>query len=130
MTGYENYNFAEFDKARDYLITLGYDVISPADEDRKLGLDPTKGLAPKGYWESEEVRFAFYRKCMMADLDWVARVDVVYFLRGWEKSRGARAEYTAALFYFELCNGSPGLLFQDGAAVGLQYVPMLGALPE
>ena len=40
MRGITYYNFPEFDAARDRLTALGFEVLSPADMDRKAGLDP------------------------------------------------------------------------------------------
>ena len=39
MTGRPQFNFPEFDRARDHLLALGHTVTSPADEDRKRGFD-------------------------------------------------------------------------------------------
>ncbi|MFA6690339.1 MAG: DUF4406 domain-containing protein, partial [Sphaerochaetaceae bacterium] len=40
MRGITYYNFPAFDAARDRLTALGFEVLSPADMDRKAGLDP------------------------------------------------------------------------------------------
>ena len=40
MRGITYYNFPAFDAARDRLTALGFEVLSPADMDRKMGLDP------------------------------------------------------------------------------------------
>jgi len=123
MTGYPLSNFPAFDAARDALTAQGYDVVSPADLDRKIGMDPTKGLSPPGYEEHDHIRWRFNRSFMRNDLRLVSEVDFMFFLRGWEKSRGARAEYAAACFYRDLCGGKPQLLFQEGAAKGLAFFP-------
>lgn len=90
MTGYQNYNFAAFDKARDKLNAEGWTVISPADIDRENGFDALKGDDP------EIVTKEFMRRAMRADLDALQRVDAIYMLEGWEKSKGATAEYHVA----------------------------------
>jgi hypothetical protein len=122
MTGYDAFNFPAFDAARDSLRELGYDVTSPADIDRSLGLDPLLGRTPPN-WDNPDVQQATIRGMMREDLRIISQVDFVYFLRGWEKSRGARAEYTTAVFYRDMCGGKPQLMFEKGAVEGLDYVP-------
>lgn len=90
MTGYKDFNFAAFDKARNKLNDEGWTVVSPADIDRENGFDALKGDSV------ELVTKEFMRKAIRADLDALQRVDAIYMLEGWEKSKGARAEYHVA----------------------------------
>jgi hypothetical protein len=126
MSGYELLNFPAFDAARDRLSKLGFKVLSPADHDREAGLDPADDESPLAtlFKKNPVARQNFIRRMMKWDLRAVGRVDFVYFLKGWEKSRGARAEYAAACFYRDLCGDKPGLMFEPGAAMGLDFTPM------
>jgi hypothetical protein len=126
MSGYELLNFPAFDAARDRLSKLGFKVLSPADHDREAGLDPADDESPLAtlFKKNPVARQNFIRRMMKWDLRAVGRVDFVYFMKGWEKSRGARAEYAAACFYRDLCGHKPGLMFEPGAAMGLDFTPM------
>lgn len=90
MTGYKDFNFAAFDKARNKLNDEGWTVISPADIDRENGFDALKGDSP------ELVTKEFMRKAMRADLDALQKVDAIYMLTGWQDSKGACAEFSVA----------------------------------
>ena len=90
MTGYENYNFAAFDAAKDWLFNVyGMEsVISPADMDRELGIEPDAN----GDIENFDYRAAIKRCCLA-----VCECDSIYMLAGWENSKGARAEHAIAV---------------------------------
>ena len=88
MTGYPAHNFPAFDAARDRLGAEGHDVITPADIDRGFGID---GTAER--YDPSELRRVF-----RADIDAVFGADAIYMLRGWEASRGARAEHAVAVW--------------------------------
>lgn len=86
MRGIPLFNFPAFDEARDELLAEEWEVISPADEDRKRGETPTKdgdGAAHISYY-------------MEHDLAAVARANAVFLLPGWRHSRGATLEYFVA----------------------------------
>lgn len=86
MRGYENFNFAAFDAAAANLRAQGYEVFSPADNDRE------KGYVGKPV---EEIM----RDCIMDDLTYIARqADAVALLPGWEASKGVAAEVALAIF--------------------------------
>lgn len=83
MRGYYNSNFANFDKARDYLLSKKHRVISPAD------LDRVQGIVSDGTATGE-----LFRTCMFLDIEVLLRyVDGIYFLDRWWKSEGAVTEY-------------------------------------
>ena len=89
MTGYENYNFAAFDRAKQHLQMCVYErVISPADMDRELGIEPDAN----GDIENFDYRAALKRCCIA-----VCECDSIYMLSGWENSKGARAEHAIAV---------------------------------
>lgn len=76
MTGYELFNFPEFNRVAELLRRRGYAVINPAD----------KGIIDGWTW-------ADYLKY---DLAQVIRCDGVATLDGWQHSKGARLECTVA----------------------------------
>lgn len=88
MRGIPLYNFPEFDRVAGLLHSAGYDVISPADLDRKVGFNPDKG---------DEADEAFIRAAMKRDIEAIIdRADAVALLDGWEASKGATAEVAMA----------------------------------
>jgi hypothetical protein len=103
MTGYAEFNFPAFDKARD-ILEPDWHVISPADMDRELGFEVWHDVTP-----------TFERNAMLRDIDAVMQVDAVYALKGWERSKGASAEVALAkwrgipVHYEEVANGTPAL---------------------
>ena len=83
MTGLYNYNFEWFDRARDYLIELGHDPVSPADLDRVEGFDGN-GPTPSNMTLEACLRRDFAAIC--------DGVEAIAFGPHWSDSRGARAE--------------------------------------
>lgn len=88
MRGYEHHNFPAFDEAKTRLIAAGYDVISPADLDRALGIHAD--ITDDEFTEQN------LRDCMKADMDAITECDTIALLPGWEESRGARPEIVLA----------------------------------
>jgi len=72
MTGILELNFPAFHDAAALLRSQGYDVVNPAE----INADPTAG------WQA----------CMRADIRELVTCDAVYFLPGFDKSRGAQLE--------------------------------------
>lgn len=85
MSGYEDFNFPAFDEAAEQLTAAGYDVINPAEEDRKLGIDPSM---PQSLFTEQD-----YHEAMKRDIPLVLSVDGVALLPGWRRSRGANIEH-------------------------------------
>jgi hypothetical protein len=85
MRGIKDSNFPEFDKNRDYLKNLGWDVISPADLDRKYGVD----------WTREPTEEEF-KTIMRHDYAAMLECDAIAFLLGWQASKGAQLEFAFA----------------------------------
>lgn len=77
MRGIKDFNFPAFDAARDRLLKLGVEVISPADMDRQLGHGTNRDYAKR-------------------DTKAILECDAIYMLKGWEKSVGAIAEHALA----------------------------------
>jgi len=88
MTGYPEWNFPAFADAAERLRAIGYDVVSPAEEDLSSGFDP---LAPVAQYTP-----AMYQAAMRKDIGLVLASDGVAVLTGWGQSRGARVEVAVA----------------------------------
>ena len=87
MTGIDKFNFPAFDQAAMWLGRCGYDVVSPAQLDRDAGFDP------KDYLPERDLAGIVRR-----DVNAVLECDSIFMLDGWEKSRGARAEWELAVW--------------------------------
>lgn len=94
MRGYQFYHHDAFDSAAKRLREFGYEVINPAEIDRRGGLDPYRlpcdhdwNTIPAGFDLNETIR---------RDIDAVLDVDGVAVLDGWNKSKGASAEAAVA----------------------------------
>lgn len=88
MTGYEFYNFPLFDEAQKYIEQVHHwNVVSPADHDRKEGFDPEDTLCPE---LTDARRNGFKRR----DLRLISGVDAICLLPGWDRSPGAVVEAT------------------------------------
>lgn len=96
MTGYDLFNFPAFDAGKAILEELGFDVISPADLDRAVGIDPAKGPVEV----TAEAMLSIIRRDVEAILSLQAeRGDVICMMPGWEMSKGARAELALAKWH-------------------------------
>lgn len=88
ITGSQNYR-QEFSEAKAFWVRRGFEVINPVELDAILPASIIRGATEKPYGEE-------YEKIMRVDLVLLEMCDAVGFLRGWEKSKGAEAEYTVA----------------------------------
>lgn len=86
MTSYPKYNFPAFDAAAVKLRARGWDVISPAELNRAMGVDGDTEILPDN----------FLRNAMCNDLAAVCRSHAIARLPGWEASRGAAVELALA----------------------------------
>lgn len=93
MRGLPEFNFPAFDKARDLLVSKGYNVISPADIDRAgspTANDPSKEDV------KDQTKYAtrdFYALRFLAHHKQEGWGDgSIVMLEGWQKSTGASAE--------------------------------------
>jgi hypothetical protein len=77
MTGYDQFNFPAFDKARDICLACGYEVVSPADLERNR--------SPRSYEENLRDDFRHLLEC-----------DQILMLKGWKTSFGAAMEFAIA----------------------------------
>lgn len=92
MTHRPSFNFPAFDAAAVELVPDGWSVINPADHDRSNGFDPT-GMT--GEEDLSALGFSL-KDALLWDLEQVANADAIYLLRGWEFSKGAKAEFALA----------------------------------
>jgi len=86
MTGLPQFNFPAFDRAAESLAAQGHTVFNPAQMDRDVGFDPA----------STEVSKEFLKDALRRDLSAICDADAVAMLPGWERSGGARVEWTLA----------------------------------
>jgi hypothetical protein len=93
MRGYPDFNFPAFDAAKRALGARGYQVISPADMDR---MDPQIRVAdalPQHVYAKRDTSALI---ALAEDNDTFGLKNGIYMLRGWERSKGARAEHALA----------------------------------
>lgn len=101
MSGYPEHNFPAFDAAAADLRSRGFEVISPADLSREIGV---QGEAD-GTIAAER-----YAMCMRQDIEALLKVQGVVCLPGWQKSKGAKFEVHLAQLLgltvaeYPLCN--------------------------
>lgn len=104
MRGLPGLNFGSFDEAADTLRADGHEVVSPAEIDRELGLDPNQPL-PASFTIEDAMR---------RDLRAVTECDAIALLPGWESSEGVRHELAAAracglgIFEYQRCPSGIG----------------------
>lgn len=82
MRGYEKSNFPAFDVARDKLLALGHEVVSPADLDRARGITE----------DDEDAVGATFAEAMRIDTVALLCCTGVFFIKGWKPSVGAKYE--------------------------------------
>jgi hypothetical protein len=99
MRGIAWFNYPLFDRVAKELREAGNEVISPADEDRRVGFDPFANpeyrIADACTFPSE-ASFESFDKTVRRCLEAVLRCDEIVLLPGWEKSQGALAELAIA----------------------------------
>ena len=106
MTGHPDHNIPAFDAAAKRLREEGHFVINPAELSAQFGTP--EGIAESfkilyaingksGVWEYHKERAQLAQSIMDADLAAVRSCDAIYMLKGWENSRGAKAELAEAI---------------------------------
>lgn len=83
MSGYAEHNFPAFDAAAADLRSRGFEVISPADLSREIGVQGK---------DDGTIDHQAYATCMRQDIEALLQVQGVVCLPGWQKSRGAKFE--------------------------------------
>ena len=107
MTAIPGHNFAAFDAATFWLRGKGWRVISPAEEDRKLGFDGS----------ATDIPFEFTSEgAMKRDLHWITHpdTDALVLLPDWIQSPGARKEAQTAVYsLLDIYLYQPDGVFED-----------------
>ena len=94
MRGVRYYNFPAFEKAAKALRAEGHTVISPAEDDAAIGLDP---MALPNEWDWSRLPAGFgVGDFADRDIESIKKCDGIYMLPGWRSSKGALAEYHLA----------------------------------
>lgn len=96
MQGYKDFNFPAFAAAARRLREAGYYVFSPAErDDDKYGADLCKSAT--GSMAEINAKGFSLREALQADTEWICKhATHIYMLRGWERSKGAFAEWALA----------------------------------
>ena len=89
MTGYPDFNFPAFMQAEENFKRLGDTIFNPARMDIEAD-----GIDREGMSGHEEV--PNLKEIARRDVDAIFQCDMIYMLRGWENSKGARAEHALA----------------------------------
>jgi hypothetical protein len=98
MRGIPHFNFPAFDYAAEKLRAMGFDVFSPADNDRaKSTVSPE--LSPTGDQDELTKQTGFsLRNALADDTRFICKeADIIALLPGWEKSKGATAEHALSV---------------------------------
>lgn len=91
MTGYPDYNFANFDRVAKLLREKGFMVINPAEIDRVYGY--TEEILRT--MSDREVK-GIMKLIVMRDILAIFECDGIALLEGWEHSKGTQVEIALA----------------------------------
>lgn len=97
MRGYENWNYEAFDRQAKALEEVGWRVINPGEMDREYSQELVDtspfDFDPNLNYHDQE----FLRKVLARDMNFICNeCTAIYMMKGWEKSKGAKAEWTLA----------------------------------
>lgn len=97
MRGYENWNYEAFDRQAKALEEVGWKVINPGEMDREYSQELVDtspfDFDPNLNYHDQE----FLRKVLARDMNFICNeCTAIYMMKGWEKSKGAKAEWTLA----------------------------------
>jgi len=98
MRGYPKFNFPAFDFAAAKLRSQGFEVFSPADNDRqRMGDKPFSSNDTGDEIKLEKDTGFNIRQALTDDTHYICvHADGIALLPGWEKSSGAKAEHALA----------------------------------
>lgn len=98
MRGIPEFNFPAFNAAATMLRAAGHIVFNPAEKDNERhGTDISKGNATGDESVAATQHGFDLRVALGDDLRWIcAEAEAIALLPGWEKSKGALAEYATA----------------------------------
>lgn len=95
MRGIKYFNFPAFDEAERLLTENGFEVISPAQLDRKAGFDPELLGSDYDWRDLKSIGFEL-KDAIRRDVEAILKSDCIYMLDGWQNSKGAKSEKTIA----------------------------------
>jgi len=98
MRGIPEFNFPAFYRFAAQLRAQGHEVFSPAEKDNERhGTDISKGNAAGDEAVATKEHGFNLREALKIDLDWILdHAECIALMPGWEKSRGAKAEFATA----------------------------------
>jgi hypothetical protein len=98
MTGYKDFNFPAFMAAAKMLRDMGHEVFNPAEHDLKMN-DPDVYKSETGDQLEAQAKGFDPRVAIKADLTYIIdEAEAIALLPGWERSKGANAEFWTAQF--------------------------------
>jgi hypothetical protein len=98
MSGIQFFNFPAFDALRDELnVGQSWEVVSPADIDREYGFDATK-MPEDSDWYSIPPAAGTRSEIIRRDINALLTCDAIHMMPGWRDSKGARAEFSLAVW--------------------------------
>jgi len=102
MRGIEDFNFPRFFESAKFLRGKGWIVFNPAERDvAAYGADALKTATGSEEEVSRNLGMqglTLARQCFAVDTNWICHhADAIALLPGWEKSKGAMAEYHLAV---------------------------------
>lgn len=97
MRGYAKFNFPAFFEAADKLRSAGHTVFNPAERDVNLHGDKLMDTKTGDLADIDPSLNFSLRHALAADTQFIClEADAIALLPGWEKSKGATAEYALA----------------------------------
>jgi hypothetical protein len=98
MRGYPQFNFPAFYDAQEWLTAKGYETFNPAQSDKEHYGENVNNSATGDLSDPAAQTGFSLREALGRDAAWItAHADALYMLTGWEKSTGAKAEWTLAV---------------------------------
>jgi hypothetical protein len=94
MTGLPQFNIPNFERVTAALRSLGHEVISPAEEDSPE-VQVAGRASPDGSFDADgKLAGETWGDMLARDVKIIAdhKVDAIFLMEGWERSRGARLE--------------------------------------
>lgn len=85
MTGIENYNFPKFNEVEKFLVSEGHEVVNPVKICKKYKKEVV--LSDRSVFD----------KMVNEELETLKTCDMICFLPGWDKSKGALKEFDVAV---------------------------------
>lgn len=123
MRGIPLYNFPAFDEAAEEIRLEGHTPVSPADIDRDHGFDPSS--LPDGWDWNDLPDGLVLNEIIERDLAALRGCQAIFLLPGWRQSRGAVAEYHAALWQgLQVIDNEPKPGGLNGSAEDRKQIPV------